>query len=199
MNVPCKDCKDRAIGCHSSCERYIAFDKERQKIRAEKMLRLMVTYDTPSKNARIRKQKNKGNERAEIIMGALNLNKVTLCGRLTADVELKATPSGRSVISFNIAVNRPRGKDNAEQKADFLNCVAWDKTAEFISKYFHKGESLYIEGALRTRNYKDKDGRTVYVTEVYISDVRFVDSKSTATMPEGAPHFEEFNDDNLPF
>lgn len=133
-------------------------------------------------------------------MSVLNLNKVILCGRLTADAELKATQSGRSVLSFNLAINRPRGKDSTEQKADFISCVAWDKTAEFISKYFHKGDSVCIIGRLRTRNYKDKDGRAVYVTEVYIDEAQFVDNKAPTAQSGEAPILEpNAGEDGLPF
>ena len=135
-------------------------------------------------------------------MSALNLNKVIFCGRLTADIELKATPSGQNVASFTIAINRPKSKDSAEQKADFLSCVAWDKKAEFITKYFHKGDSVYLEGEARTRSYKNKEGRAVYVTEFLVNDARFVDNKSTTEAPAAynGPNFEENdNGEDLPF
>ena len=134
-------------------------------------------------------------------MSALNLNKVTLCGRLTADVELKQTTNGKSVVFFALAVNRPRGKDSTEQKADFLECIAWDKTAEFISKYFHKGESIYIEGALRARQYKTSVGMGVRAIEVNVTEARFVDNKSSEpSRYEEPPQFEEIGDnENLPF
>lgn len=136
-------------------------------------------------------------------MSVLNYNKVIECGRLTADVELRMTQSGQSVVSFTLAVNRPRPKDGAEQKADFLQCVAWDKTAEFISKYFRKGDALFIEGKLQTRSYKAKEGHTVYVTEIAIDEAHFVDSKSDAAAQptSGAvPSFEPLDpDENLPF
>ena len=131
-------------------------------------------------------------------MSALNLNKVTLCGRLTADVELKGTTKGTSVVFFTLAVNRPRGNDSTEQKADFLECIAWDKTAEFISKYFHKGESLYIEGALRARQYKTGTGLAVRAIEVNVTEARFVDNKSTTANSEPAP-FKGSDGDDLPF
>ena len=135
-------------------------------------------------------------------MSVLNYNKVIECGRLTADVELRMTQSERSVVSFTLAVNRPRPKDGTEQKADFLQCVAWDKTAEFISKYFHKGDALFIEGKLQTRSYKAKEGHTVYVTEIVVDAAQFVDSKSdAAAQPSGAlPSFEPLStDEQLPF
>lgn len=132
-------------------------------------------------------------------MSVLNLNEVLFCGRLTADIELKQTEGGRSVAKFNIAINRPRSKDSTEQAADFPSCVAWDKTAEFIAKYFKKGDSLYIRAKVRTRNYKDREGRTVYVTEFIANEAQFVDNKATAAAPEPA-QFEDINDDgDLPF
>lgn len=135
-------------------------------------------------------------------MSALNLNKVIFCGRLTADVELKATPSGQSVVTFTIAINRPRAKDSTEQKADFLSCVAWEKKAEFISRYFKKGDSIYLESEARTRNYKNQEGRMVYVTEFLVTEARFVDNKSATDAPSftETPNFEEIKDgDDLPF
>ena len=136
-------------------------------------------------------------------MSALYFNKVMQCGRLTADVELRMTQSGQSVVSFTLAVNRQRAKDGAEQKADFFQCVAWDKTAEFISKYFHKGDALFIEGKLQTRSYKAKEGHTVYVTEIVIDEARFVDNKGTAAAPTASaepPQFAPIDpDSDLPF
>ena len=133
-------------------------------------------------------------------MSALNLNKVTLCGRLTADTELRVTQGGQSVVSFTLAVNRPRARDSTEQKADFLNCVAWEKTAEFISKYFRKGDSLYIEGSLQVRTYKTSTGLGVRDTEVNVSEARFVDNKSTAAQPVNEePSPAPIDDSDLPF
>ena len=86
------------------------------------------------------------------------LNKVIIMGRLTADLELKQTPSGVSVLSFNIAVERSYSKQGEEKQVDFINCVAWRQQAEFISKYFSKGRMIALEGNLRTRTYDDKNG-----------------------------------------
>lgn len=135
-------------------------------------------------------------------MSALYFNKVMQCGRLTADVELRMTQGGQSVASFSLAVNRPRAKDGKEQKADFLQCVAWDKTAEFISKYFRKGDALFIVGKLQTRSYKAREGHTVYVTEIVIDEAHFVDSKGTAEEQTSGelPQFEPLStDEQLPF
>lgn len=144
-------------------------------------------------------------------MANLNLNKVILGGRLTADVELKQTPSGVYVCSFSIAVNR-RGKD---AQTDFIDCQAWRQTAEFISRYFRKGSSICVVGSLQKRSWRDKTGENRYATEVIVDEALFVDSKSDA---QGAgaytdgqdfpptftkpvePKFEAIDtDDDLPF
>lgn len=110
-------------------------------------------------------------------MSNLNLNKVILGGRLTADVELKTTPSGVTVCSFSLAVNRKYSKEG-EQQADFINCQAWRGTAEFISKYFKKGSSLCVVGSLQQRSWTDKDGQKRYATEVVVDEAMFVDGKN---------------------
>lgn len=116
-------------------------------------------------------------------MANFNLNKVILGGRLTANPELKQTPSGTMVLSFSIAVNRkyvPKNEDgtSGQAQADFINCVAWRQQAEFISRYFHKGSSICVVGNIQTRNYTDQQGNKRYVTEVVVDEVYFVDSKS---------------------
>ena len=111
-------------------------------------------------------------------MAFFNLNKVILGGRLTAAPELKTTTNGTLVTSFSIAVNRKYTKDQAQPQSDFINCVAWKNTAEFISKYFNKGSSICVEGNLQTRVYDDNKGNKKYVTEVIVEQAYFVDSKS---------------------
>ena len=115
-------------------------------------------------------------------MANLNLNKVVLAGRLTADPELKQTQSGIAVLSFTLAVNRrfQKGADGqpAQQQADFINCVAWRQTAEFISRYFHKGSCLCVTGSIQTRSWQDQQGQKRYATEVVVDEAMFVDSKS---------------------
>lgn len=144
----------------------------------------------------------------------LNLNKVVLAGRLTADVELKDTPNGIPVCSFTLAVNR-RFQREGERNADFINCQAWRTTAEFISKYFRKGSSLCVTGSIQTRNWTDNNGQKRYATEVVVDEALFVDSKNDTqqaeahtpasyipnayTSPE-TPNFEAVQqDDDLPF
>ena len=102
-----------------------------------------------------------------------SLNKVILMGNLTADPELKTTPSGVSVVSFSIAVGRRFAKETDEVKADFINIVAWRRTAEFISRYFSKGKSIVVVGSLQTRNYTAQDGSKRYITEVVADEVTF--------------------------
>ena len=144
-------------------------------------------------------------------MANLNLNKVILGGRLTADVELKQTPNGVSVCSFSLAVNR-KYQAEGQQQTDFINCVAWRNTAEFISKYFRKGSSLCVVGQIQTRSWTDNNGQKRFATEVIVDEAMFVDSKSDGGQaPSGGyipdaytapavPNFEEQNvDDDLPF
>jgi single-strand DNA-binding protein len=101
------------------------------------------------------------------------MNKVCLMGRLCADVELRSTTTGKSVCGFALAVDR-RGKDAG---TDFVDCAAWEKTAEFISRHFSKGSRIAITGRLQTRNYEDKSGSKRKVTEVVVEEVFFCDSK----------------------
>ena len=147
-------------------------------------------------------------------MANLNLNKTILGGRLTADPELKQTTSGVSVCSFTVAVNRRYSKDG-NQEADFINCQAWRQTAEFISKYFKKGSSICVTGAIQTRSWEDQNGQKRYATEVIVDEAYFVDGKNDAQsaentsagkyMPEAystaqSAEFEEISgDETLPF
>ena len=114
----------------------------------------------------------------------MNLNKVILAGRLTADPELKTTPSGLSVTSFTVAVDRRFGK---EKQSDFINCVAWRQTAEFITKYFVKGSAICIVGSIQTRKFTDKNGNNRIAVEVLADEATFVESKKntaeSAEMP----------------
>ena len=102
-------------------------------------------------------------------------NKVILVGNLTADPELKQTPSGVSVTSFTIAVQRPF-QNGEDKKADYINVVAWRNTAEFVTKYFNKGRAILICGRLQVRSW-EKDGQKRYATEVVADEAQFVDKK----------------------
>ena len=147
-------------------------------------------------------------------MSNLNLNKVVLSGRLTADVEQKQTPSGVVCCNFSIAVNRKYQKDG-DQQTDFIHCQAWRNTAEFISKYFRKGSAICVVGSIQTRSWNDKDGNKRYATEVVVDEAMFVDGKNDAQGTETAspntyipdayksspaPNFEDLpRDEDLPF
>ena len=109
------------------------------------------------------------------------MNKAILIGRLTKDPELRTTPTGRNVCQFSIAVSRTYTNANGEREADFINCVVWDKQAENLVKYQKKGNQIAVDGRIQTRNYDDKDGKKVYVTEILASNISFLDSKGTGT------------------
>ena len=102
------------------------------------------------------------------------LNVVVLSGRLTQDPELKTTPNGISVCSFSIAVER-RFRSGEERQSDFINIVTWRSSAEFVSKYFKKGQMIAIRGSIQTRRYQDKDGNNRYAFEVVADEVQFAD------------------------
>lgn len=107
------------------------------------------------------------------------MNKVILMGRLTRDVEMRQTPGGASVARFSIAVNRRFKNSEGNYDADFINCVAWRQTAEFVSRYFNKGSMICVEGNLRTSSYQDRNHSDVthYRTEVFVDNVEFTGSK----------------------
>lgn len=139
-------------------------------------------------------------------MANFNINKVILGGRLTADPELKQTPSGVSVCQFSLAVNRRFSKEGEEKQVDFINCTAWRNTAEFISKYFRKGSSLCVVGQIQTRSWTDSNNQKRYATEVLVDEALFVDGKNDTQGSEApsfnyeAPNFtEQSPDDDLPF
>lgn len=133
-------------------------------------------------------------------MANFNLNKVILGGRLTSDPEQKQTPKGTSVATFSMAINRKPIKDQPAA-TDFINCVAWSATADFIARYFKRGSAICIVGQIQTRNYTDKQGKKVYVTEVIVDEASFVDSKGdVGTALPSSPNFEEIKtDEDLPF
>ena len=109
------------------------------------------------------------------------LNKIILMGRLTRDPELRRTGSGIAVTSFTVAVDRDFApKDGSERETDFIDCVAWRQTGEFVSKYFTKGRMAIVEGRLQTRDWTDKEGNKRVATEVVAENVYFGDSKRDA-------------------
>ena len=153
-------------------------------------------------------------------MANFNFNKVMLGGRLTADPELKQTQNGTPIATFSIAVNRRyRSNDNQQPSADFFNVTAWRATAEFVSRYFRKGSSIFIVGTIQNRSWTDQQGIKRYATDIVAEDVQFVDSRGESPAasqqsyaPDAyatpaysnqvgtAPNFEEIKtDDDLPF
>ena len=106
-------------------------------------------------------------------------NKAILIGRLTADPELKQTQSGISVCSFSIAVDRRFSGRDSERKTDFINITSWRQQAEFVCRYFHKGDVIGVEGSIQTRNYEDKNGNKRTATEIVTDNVFFTGAKSS--------------------
>ena len=140
----------------------------------------------------------------KIFGGKRKLNAVVLVGRTTKDIELRRTGSGTAVASFTVAVNRDfRTQDG--QEADFIQCVAWKKTAELLEQYVHKGDRIAVSGSIRTRNYTGNDGRKVYVTEVLANNVEFLETKKSSEQSNynnnsyGHTDLDNFNDTELPF
>ena len=127
-------------------------------------------------------------------MSNFNFNKAILGGRLTGDPELRQTPQGVPTTSFSIAVNRRYAPKGQERQADFINCVAWRATAEFITRYFHKGSPICVVGSIQTRSWTDQQGNKRYSTEVVVDEANFVDSaadsRSAAVITQ---------DDSIPF
>lgn len=135
------------------------------------------------------------------------MNKVILMGRLTADPELRQTPSGVSSCSFSVAVNRKFvNKQTGERQADFIRCIAWRQTAEFINRYFNKGSMICVEGELRQDNYQDRNHPDVmhYSYTVQVDNVEFAGSKSESGTNGGynnnnaysAPSQNNYNNNN---
>ena len=140
------------------------------------------------------------------------MNVVCLLGRLTADPELKHTASQIPVTSFSVAVDRayqPKGQE--QRQADFINIVAWRQTAEFICRYFHKGQRIAVQGSLQSRSYTDRDGNKRTAYEVVVDHAFFAESKQGGSLPDvsvpvegfstaGPGDFEDITgDDDLPF
>lgn len=152
------------------------------------------------------------------------LNTVALMGRLTADPELRHTPNNIPVTTFTVAVNRSYVKQGAERQTDFIDVVAWRNTAEFICRYFKKGQMIAVDGSIQTRNYTDKEGRNRKAFEILANNVYFTESRAPGSGSGGgnyedrtqeAPPSEDYNvsfsagdaddftviadDDDLPF
>lgn len=136
-----------------------------------------------------------------------DINEVFLIGRLTKDPEIKMTQSGKDCLMFNLAVNRN------DDEANFIRCVAFEKTAQNINQYLHKGDRLAITGTLTSRNYENQNGQRVFITEVLVRQTQFLNSKSSnnqsnngyqannyqVSQPTSNQQTTTFNDDDLPF
>ena len=143
------------------------------------------------------------------------LNHVSIMGRLARDPELRTTTSGKSVVSFTIATDRNRKDANGQNQTDWIRMTAWEKTAEFICKYFQKGSMIAIDGRLQSKTYQDKNGNNRTDMEVVVEEVNFVGAKSASNadsnaqpaarqqptaQPQTALQFEDVSDDpDLPF
>lgn len=130
-----------------------------------------------------------------------DINKVIVGGRLTKDVELKMAGEENKVVNFTIASNRRVGKNAEHPEADFVECTAWNGLAEFISKYFSKGNKIYIVGRLQTRNWEDKDGNKRKTTEIVVDEAYFGESKGNVqanTVTQAAPMTDMEDDDDCP-
>ena len=112
------------------------------------------------------------------------LNVVAIVGRLVADPQIRQTASGKNVSSFRIACDRGRKDQNGQRQADFLNVVAWDRTAEFVCRYFQKGSLIAIGGRLQSRSYQDKSGNNRQTIEIVCKEVFFAGSKGDAPARE---------------
>ena len=109
------------------------------------------------------------------------MNKILLIGRLSKDPELRYTQGGTAVASFTLAVNRKFANQNGEREADFINCVAWSKAAEFVANYFKKGQQMALEGRLQVRSYDGNDGNRHWITEVVAEQIEFCGSKQNGS------------------
>jgi single-strand DNA-binding protein len=123
------------------------------------------------------------------------MNKCIIIGRLTKEPEVKTTSSSISVCKFTVAVDRKFKDANGERQADFINCVAWRQTANFISSYFHKGSKIAIVGIIQTRTYDDQNGQRQFVTEVVVDEAEFVESKAN-NAPTKPNNYDSRLDDN---
>jgi single-strand DNA-binding protein len=127
------------------------------------------------------------------------MNKVLLTGNVVRDPEHRATKDGTSVCNFTIAINRKYKDSTGTYPSDYINCVAWKNTADFVSKYFQKGSPIEVEGNLQTRNFEDSKGIKRYVTEVYVEQVGFNGRRLREDVPENKTAEELFGDELAEF
>ena len=132
------------------------------------------------------------------------INTVALMGRLTYPPQLTATKTGKSVTRFQVACDRSYQASGQERQADFIDCIAWDKTADFVHKYFHKGQMIALEGRIQTQHYTDKIGNDRKSTDVVAVNVSFCGSKSENDKPNlnvkrEDTEYEVIDDDKAPW
>lgn len=135
------------------------------------------------------------------------MNKIILSGRLTKEPKVDQTPTGKTVATFSIAVDRPFTAKDGKKEADFINIVVWNKTAELCGNYLDKGSRVLVEGRLQIRSYDGKDGKKKYVTEVISDRVEFIDRKNSSQQggqknnpgPMGSFGSEMQFDEEVPF
>lgn len=127
------------------------------------------------------------------------INRVVLVGRLTKDVELRYTTSGAAVGSFSLAVNRQFTSATGERETDFINAIIWRKPAETLAQFTHKGSLIGIDGRLQTRNYEDKQGKRVYVTEVVVDNFLLLEPRQGGQAPQQVQQAPTMNQNANPF
>lgn len=133
------------------------------------------------------------------------MNKVILCGRITKDAEVRTTSEGLAIARFTLAVDRPKKKGGADNGADFINCLAFDKTAELIEKYVPKGRKILIEGRWQTGSYDNNEGKKIYTNECVIDKLEFVEKADSTPAPapsdvgDGFMNIPDNIGDELPF
>ena len=127
------------------------------------------------------------------------MNKWCGIGRLTKEPEVKNTSNQVTVCTFTVAVDRKFKDSNGQRQADFINCVAWRQTANFIGQYFHKGSRIGLTGSIQTRTYDDNSGQKRYVTEVVVDEAEFVESLNSSAQTKPANTNNDLNEDDYEF
>lgn len=125
------------------------------------------------------------------------INNIVLVGRTTKMIELKQNKNGTNYVQFTLAVNRPYKEEQGGQQADFITCVAWNKTAETIANYVLKGTMIGVEGRLQVRNYENEAGVRQYISEVLVNRFTFLESKKGSTIPEPVEPFNPAMESNI--
>lgn len=121
-------------------------------------------------------------------------------GRIVRDLEPKYLQTGTCLLNFSIAVDRPKKKGEAKAESDFINCIAWGKSAETIGNYFKKGDRILIEGRIQTGSYENKDGKKVYTTDVVVERFEFVESRGSKQQASQATgNFTDFGQEDIMF